>query len=455
MGDAFFETLTGGTTPLEESRNELITSHMTEDEIFDLEVSFVGQLILKPEAIWNIELKPDWFMFEACGRIYHEITEMLANGERITVATLRHKFSDEKLKETILLARDMPYVPIEYCVNKIRENKNYRELLFGLDEARRKLDEEGAEETKSFIANLLVNIDAKNRATSSNDVIDEIIDSLEQQQESYSTGWGSFDEALGGGLIPGRLIAVSARKKVGKTNLATSIAYNLRVEGVKVGFISLELNNIELEKRHISRFFKFNENLFRVPSEDAREKARNYCIEAKKKLPNNLFYRHMPSSNEKAVKDAIAEMVGAYGCKVIFIDYLQKILNSDRRKNEAQFLQEFSDWLRGFASKNNVVIFTLVQENQEGNARGGEGILLACDSAFSLQREKREVGAMLKCLESRWTAYMDVGDIENKVPGLILEDKRGLYFYEADSNYEIRKIASEALETRGKVNDDN
>ena len=62
-------------------------------------------------------------------------------------------------------------------------------------------------------------------------------------------------------------------------------------------------------------------------------------------------------------------------------------------------------------------------------ARGGEGLRLACDQYYTLNRDIGDEYAWLEMGESRYTMYEDVGDKNS--PGLILK-KNGPHFADPD-----------------------
>ena len=115
-------------------------------------------------------------------------------------------------------------------------------------------------------------------SSDSNDIIESLvgnpstsdknwIDALEQSSalgKPASTGFPCFDIGTGGGVsypVPGvvhggRLIAIAARAKTGKTAMAVHIATSLTSQGIRTGFISVELNQKQIEARIIASLTK-------------------------------------------------------------------------------------------------------------------------------------------------------------------------------------------------------
>lgn len=68
----------------------------------------------------------------------------------------------------------------------------------------------------------------------------------------WSTGLPALDEALGGGLKPGRVVVVAARTSVGKTSLATQILLHLGDDNRPGLMLSQEMTGAELAARALA-----------------------------------------------------------------------------------------------------------------------------------------------------------------------------------------------------------
>lgn len=92
----------------------------------------------------------------------------------------------------------------------------------------------------------------------------DYIKSAKNQDRPISTGVDAFDLDIDGGVcIPtpntpraGRLMVIAARTGVGKTNLGVHVASSLAAGGIKVGFISAELDSRAIEARIIANLSK-------------------------------------------------------------------------------------------------------------------------------------------------------------------------------------------------------
>jgi replicative DNA helicase len=240
----------------------------------------------------------------------------------------------------------------------------------------------------------------------------------------HSTGLLPLDNAIGGGLIAGKLYGIAARKKVGKTKLLSSISYNMNENRVRHLFIALEASPEEIEEVHAARWGGYNSIKFMTRDmPDLVTRVEQYNEE----VPNQIIYEHAPG----ATLDAIRKMISSAairGASGVFLDYWQLVTGKAKNETEEFHLRAVAQCLADLARKLNIWIVVAAQINQEGNTRGGEGLKLACDMYLTLHREKDQDGAWLEMEESRFTLYQNIGS-END-PALWLQ-KRGPYFSDA------------------------
>ena len=232
-----------------------------------------------------------------------------------------------------------------------------------------------------------------------------------------------LDAAMGGGLFAGKAYGLQARKKIGKTVLLGTISYNLNLTGVRHLWIAAEMNDRELEQRHLARALDYNAVEFL--------KGEDLCLaeqvaEYNKTAPNNIVYANAPGLTTKDLDKVLDEAVRKYDIKGFVLDYLQ-LVRPLSPMTRADHLEYVAQWVAAATRKHGIWAMVAAQLNQHDNTRGGEGMLLAFDMVFSLRRPKYSANAWLEMMETRYTMYQHVGS--EKKPGLKLEQK-GPYFSE-------------------------
>lgn len=284
-------------------------------------------------------------------------------------------------------------------------------------------DRSADELTASAVAELTaLSAEGKETALGKRAVAETLVQRILKPGACYSTGIARLDEAIGGGLYAGKLYGIGARKKVGKTVLLGTISHNLSRASIPHLFIALEMSPAELEQRNAARELGINSIRFlRGPTMELARKVADYAGG----IADGTLYEAAPGASFDDLRKMVGRAVVRHRIKGIFLDYLQLVGGRPKSETEEQHTRAVAQWLADFCRKHGLWCLLACQLNQEGNTRGGEGLKLACDVYFTLNRDKGAAGAWLEMQESRYVPYANVGSAE--VPGLWMHSN-GPYF---------------------------
>ena len=197
-----------------------------------------------------------------------------------------------------------------------------------------------------------------------------------------STGLRDLDKKLGG-LHPSDLLILAGRPSMGKTSLATNIAFNIAktykrgqrhdgsegaVEGGVVGFFSLEMSAEQLAARVLSEASE-------VPSEQIRrgdmsEAEFRRFVEAAKQLETcPLYIDDTPALPISQVAARCRRLKRTHGLDVVFVDYLQLLRGTGRTDNRVQEIAEISMGLKAIAKELNIPVVALSQLSRTVESR--------------------------------------------------------------------------------------
>ncbi len=198
-----------------------------------------------------------------------------------------------------------------------------------------------------------------------------------------STGFADLDQRLGG-LHPSDLLILAGRPSMGKTALATNIAFNIArayrkgtkpdgsegaVEGGVVGFFSLEMSSEQLAARILSE-------ASRVPSHQIRhgdmtEEEMRRFIEAAKALEScPLFIDDTPALPISTIAARARRLKRQHGLDVLVVDYLQLARPaSSRSEGRVQEVSEITQGLKAIAKELNIPVVALSQLSRQVEAR--------------------------------------------------------------------------------------
>lgn len=199
-----------------------------------------------------------------------------------------------------------------------------------------------------------------------------------------ATGLDDMDRLMGG-LQASDLVILAGRPGMGKTALATNIAYNVAkawrgeqqpdgsiktVDGGIVGFFSLEMSSEQLATRILAEQAG-------VPSSDIRrgaihEDQFDRIVEAAQEMSRIPFYIDQTGGISIGQLAARARRLKRQrGLDMLVVDYLQLIQGSSRRssENRVQEITEITTNLKALAKELNVPILALSQLSRQVESR--------------------------------------------------------------------------------------
>jgi replicative DNA helicase len=195
------------------------------------------------------------------------------------------------------------------------------------------------------------------------------------EMSGMSTGYTILDKQIDG-MIPGTLMVIAARKKMGKstfiTNIGCHVAYNLEVPTL---YIDTELSFSEWQTRALAKMSKVKE---RDVKQGGWSPQQLMAIEdAKRRMSRGkIFHKYMPGySVEKVValckKYKIKENIG-----LIIFDYIKEpdLSSTDGSRKEHQLLGDITTKLKDLAGILDIPVLTAVQLNRANDIADSDRI---------------------------------------------------------------------------------
>ncbi len=180
------------------------------------------------------------------------------------------------------------------------------------------------------------------------------------------TGLKDLDEKLGG-LHKSDLVIIAGRPSMGKTALATNIAYHASKkimdnnEKSSVAFFSLEMSSEQLSTRILSEQTRIQQNDIRRGK--ATEEELERYIEASRNINDlPLYIDETPAITISALSNRARRLKRLFGLKLIVVDYLQ-LMRTYSKKNESrvQEISEITQGLKALAKELSVPVLALSQ----------------------------------------------------------------------------------------------
>ena len=193
-----------------------------------------------------------------------------------------------------------------------------------------------------------------------------------------STGLVDIDKKLGG-LHRSDLLILAGRPSMGKTSLATNMAFNIAraykkgltssgeegaVDGGVVGFFSLEMSAEQLATRILSEVAEIPSNQIRRG--DFTENEFRRIVHAAKELEAApLFIDDTPALPISQLAARARRLKRTHGLDVLFIDYLQLVRGTGRSENRVNEISEITMGLKAIAKELDIPVVALSQLSRQ------------------------------------------------------------------------------------------
>ena len=228
------------------------------------------------------------------------------------------------------------------------------------------------------------------------------------------TGLTDLDARLGG-MHKQDLIIIAGRPSMGKTALATNIAFhaakNIEKKGTKstVAFFSLEMSSEQLSTRILSEQSKIRSNDIRRGK--VSEKEFEQFIETSKnifELP--LYIDETPAVTIATISNRSRRIKRLFGLELIVIDYIQLMKSSRKMEfNRVQEISEITQGLKALAKELNLPVLALSQLSRQVEHRDDKKPQLA---------DLRESGSIEQDADVVMFIFREAYYLERKEPTL-------------------------------------
>ncbi len=371
----------------------------------EAEQALLGAILVNNEAVDRVSgfLKPDHFYDQLHARIFETASKLILSGKRATPITLKTFFqADPPAGElpvpkylgrlaanatTIINAEDYgrtvydlalrrQLIQIgEAMVNTAFDSPIDAPPALQIEEAEQQLYE--LAETGKYGSGF------QPFTAALTDAIDIAANAFQRDGglSGLATGFADLDLKMGG-LQPSDLIIIAGRPAMGKTALATNIAYHVAkaykadqdsdkvLDGAVVGFFSLEMSAEQLATRIIAEQTE-------IPSEQIR-RGRINSADFDRLLEVSQDLQHLPLYIDQTGGLTVAQLAARArrlkrqrGLGFIVVDYLQLLAGSSKRAHEGrvQEVTEITTGLKALAKELHVPVLALSQLSRQVEQR--------------------------------------------------------------------------------------
>ena len=372
---------------------------------FEAEQAIIGAILVNNEACDRVSsfLKSEHFYDALHGRIYDHAAKLIWAGKRATPITLKTFFQgDEPVGEltvpqylgrlaanatTIINAEDYGRTIYDLAIrrNLIQIGEGMVNTAYDAP-----IDAPPAVQIEDTEQKLYELAETGKYGSGFEPFTTALTDAIDMAANAYrrdgglsglATGFTDLDGKMGG-LQPSDLIIVAGRPSMGKTALATNIAYHVAqtyrrdpdseaaLDGAVVGFFSLEMSAEQLATRIISEQSYIPSERIRRGRIESEEFDR--IVEVSQELQNLPLYIDQTGGITVAQLAARARRLKRQrDVGLIVVDYLQLLSGSSRRAAEGrvQEVSEITTGLKALAKELHVPVLALSQLSRQVEQR--------------------------------------------------------------------------------------
>jgi replicative DNA helicase len=277
-------------------------------------------------------VKPNWFQVGNQRKIYQAILKVTARGADPDITNVFRE--DETISPSYLSELTQTHAIAENALDYItqlkeEEDKKELEVIGGqlIDLARRK--DTNTEEIKAELEKRITDlemgicrkyIDAKQWTAELTDVFIGLINN--NAQSGIESGMYPIDEHTAG-FNPGELVIIGARPGIGKTAFALAMATHQAMRDFKVGFISAEMDRIQLGKRIVAGMTPIL--MTELKSAACKKKIMEIGGFLEQLHGKYFFVDDTPNPSLERVISTAREMKRKEDIQILYVDYLSLI----------------------------------------------------------------------------------------------------------------------------------
>lgn len=394
----------------------------------ETELSILGSVMVDATILPRVVsyLQPEDFFYGDTRKVYHSMINLYSNGVEINVKTVwneLYKQNYEDLTETELrewLDYRVGGDTVMSFVTQIAEFSGYRLLEEEVTRLAQDVENRnyGLTDYAGRLTQIATSINAKGLRqdiVTGPALIEEYLEMIARPKSMFAfTGLPHVDEEFYD-FNAKEITYLAARPGTGKTAMLLQSARKNLEKGIRVGFLSMEMERAKLINRMLASRSKTDGSKMLKMSQDEFLQDRRLTAALDWFATQPLFIDDTGPWNNVTVPQKIRKLVYEHGCQIVYVDYIGLIgavghLSSSNRNNQ---LSEISRSLKELATELSIPILIASQLNREVAKRtDGRPTLADLRDSGALEQDASIVAFLYHDLSSFLGVDLEGEDLE-------------------------------------------
>lgn len=368
----------------------------------DIEIAYVGACMTIPEVLEVTTLDESQFESVMCRRLFESMKDRHNRGLGVSQATMSDLFPDyarEIWSSTDVMSDVLLWATHEDGIKLRAMRRTVRDAALRFQQLA-----DAPEADMDTIVDVIQSVTAdtlaadERRASSMISDARDVLTEMRKAVKVYPSPWKTLNDTIAG-FAPGRMTVLGARPGVGKSAVASQIAYELASHGPVV-FATMEMDKGEVYSRIVS------------------QQAGIYYGGMTGQLPEFLAAREdewlrtqlrdirvidSGTQTVQSIRAAVRATAREQPVAGVVVDYIHLLTTPQRIENETQRINEITRSLKQMAMDLQVPVIALSQLNRGGDTgmptlkdlRGSGGIEQDADAVIFLYRDEHTADEQL------------------------------------------------------------
>jgi replicative DNA helicase len=361
----------------------------------DIEFAYLGACMTIPEVLESTSLRPDQFDSPVCGKLFEEMQARHERGlgvSQSTMSELLPKYARDIWSSTDSMSDVIAWSYHEDGIKLRAMRRAVRSAALAFQQVA-DAPEAGMDTIVDVVQSTTAQTLAadERRATSMLTDAPAVLAEMRKSVKVYPSPWRTLNDTISG-FAPGRMTVIGARPGIGKSAVATQIAYELASHGPVV-VATMEMDKGEVYSRIVSQqagiYYggmggQLPEFLAAREAEWLRTKLRDVRV------------IDSGTQTVQSIRAAVRATAREQPVAGVIVDYIHLLTTPTRIDNETQRINEITRSLKQLAMDLHVPVIALSQLNRGGDMgmpslrdlRGSGGIEQDADAVIFLYRDE-------------------------------------------------------------------